>query len=67
VYIPRGKFIAYRKDKITPSSSSKDTGNHASLGANQEQAYKAQAFTYDAGLSKGVSSQWDSFTHKYEA
>ena len=67
MYIPREKFIACREDKITLSSSCKDTGDHASLGANQEQAHKAQAFSYDAGLSRGVPSQWDSFTHKYEA
>jgi len=64
VYIPREKFITYREDKITPGSSCKDTGDHASLGANQEQA---QAFSYDAGLSRGIPSQRDSFIHKYEA
>jgi hypothetical protein len=53
VYIPREKFIACRENKITPSSSCKDTGDHASLGANQEQAHKAQAFSYDTGLSRG--------------
>ena len=60
----KGKSIARHEDKITASSSSNDTDDHKSLGADQEQTPKLQALTHDSGSSSvmtqhqgGVPSQ----------
>jgi len=50
----RRKSIACRENKIAASSSSSDADNHKSLGADQEQAPKAHAFTYDVGSSSAM-------------
>jgi hypothetical protein len=47
----KGKSIARHEDKITASSSSNDTDDHKSLGADQEQTPKLQALTHDSGSS----------------
>jgi hypothetical protein len=60
----QGKSIARYNDMIAASSSRSDVDNHESLGVNQEQAHPS---THDVESSRGVHSQWNPFTHKYQA
>jgi hypothetical protein len=48
------KFITCCEDKISDSSISNNVDDHGSLNADQEQAPRAHAFTYDACSSSGM-------------